>query len=214
MSSLRPADTYDRGGRRGPRLDDRITVAIRAAFFDELAAVGYGRLSVDSIVKRAAVSKAAVYRRWPTKADMAAALIAEVATDIVDMPDTGSLRGDLVAFLTVTHDAMRHPLAARIIPAILSEAGRDSALAAMLRRTVEAPRRARAERMLRRAIERGELPADCDLDLALDHMIGALFFRALVRQQDLDRPAIERLADGLAAAMAATRPPRSISGQQ
>ncbi|MEV7444619.1 helix-turn-helix domain-containing protein [Streptomyces sp. NPDC091204] len=63
-----------------------------------MAAVGYGRLSVDSIVKRAAVSKAAVYRRWPSKADMVAAMIAEVATRTVDMPDTGSLRGDLVAF--------------------------------------------------------------------------------------------------------------------
>jgi AcrR family transcriptional regulator len=190
-------------------LDDRTTVAIRAAFFDELAAVGYGRLSVDSIVKRAAVSKAAVYRRWPSKGEMAAALIAEVATGIVEMPDTGSLRGDLVAFLIATHDAMRHPLAARIIPAILSEAGRDSALAATLRATVEAPRRAAAERMLRRAIERGELPADCDLDLSLDHMIGALYFRALVRQQDLDRLSIGRLADGLVAAMRATRLPGS-----
>lgn len=207
-SSVEPAGTGARNGRRGPRLDDRTTIAIRTAFFEELAAVGYGRLSVDSIVKRAATSKAAVYRRWPTKADMTAALIADVATGVIEMPDTGSLRGDLVAFLTATHDAMRHPLTARIIPAILSEAGRDDALAATLRETVEAPRRAHAERMLRRAIDRGELPPDCDLDLCLDHMIGALYFRALVRQRDLDRSSIERLADGLVAAMTATRLPR------
>ncbi|MFI1767365.1 TetR-like C-terminal domain-containing protein [Streptomyces sp. NPDC020800] len=90
-----------------------------------------------------------------------------------------------------------------------TEAGRDDALAATLRETVEAPRRAHAERLLRRAIERAELPTDCDLDLALDHMIGTLYFRVLVRRQDLDRPAIQRLADGTIAALAATRLPRS-----
>ncbi|MGW1988393.1 TetR/AcrR family transcriptional regulator [Streptomyces collinus] len=208
-TSLKPGEGGARRGRRGPRLDDRTTIAIQAAFFEELAAVGYGRLSVDSIVKRAGVSKAAVYRRWPSKADMVTAMIAEVATGAVEMPDTGSLRGDMVAFLTATYDGMRHPLAARIIPAILSEAGRDDALAATLRETVEAPRRAHAERLLRRAIERAELPTDCDLDLALDHMIGTLYFRVLVRRQDLDRPAIHRLADGTIAALAATRLPRS-----
>jgi AcrR family transcriptional regulator len=199
-----PADSETRAGRRGPRLDDRVTAAIRVAFFDELAAVGYGRLSVDSIVKRAGVSKAAVYRRWPSKADMATALIADVAVRAVETPDTGSLRGDLVAFLTATHDAMRHPLVARVIPAIVAEASRNDGLRAVLRDTVEAPRRANALFLLRRAIERAELPADCDLELCLDHMIGALYFHALVRQRDLDGPAIQRLADGLVAAMAAS----------
>lgn len=205
-TSQKPGEGGARRGRRGPALDERTTAVIQAAFFEELAAVGYGRLSVDSIVKRAGVSKAAVYRRWPSKADMVAAMIAQVATGTVEMPNTGSLQGDLVAFLNATHDAMRHPMAARIIPAILSEAGRDDALAAMLRATVEAPRRAYAERMLCRAIERGELPADCDMDLSLDLMIGTLYFRALVRQQDLDRPAIQRLADSTIAAFAATSP--------
>ena len=194
-----------RPGRRGPSLDGRVTAAIRAAFFEELAAVGYGRMSVDSIVKRAGVSKAAVYRRWPSKADMATALIADVAIHAVEFPDTGSLRGDLVTFLTATHDAIRHPLAARIIPAIVAEATRNEGLDAVLRQTVEAPRRASATHLLRRAIERHELPTDCDLELCLDHMIGALYFRVLVRHRDLDGAAIQRLADGLVAAMAASR---------
>jgi AcrR family transcriptional regulator len=193
-----------RPGRPGPSLDPRVTAAIRNAFFEELATVGYGRLSVDSIVKRAGVSKAALYRRWPSKADMTTALIADVAIHTVELPDTGSLRGDLVAFLTTTHDAMRHPLAARIIPAIVAEAMRNEALGTMLRETVETPRRANALHLLHRAIERAELPADCDLELCLDHMIGALYFHTLVRQRDLHDSAIQLLADGLLAAMAAS----------
>ncbi len=202
-----PAEDQTRHGRRGPNLDDRVTAAIRDAFFEELAADGYGRISVDSIVRRARVSKAAVYRRWPSKDEMATALITDIAVHTIATPDSGSLRGDVVAFLTATHDAMRHPLAARIIPAVLAEAIRNPALAKLLRQTVETPRRTNAEHMLRRAIDRGELPPDCDLELALDHMIGALYFHALVRQRDLDRPAIGRLADGLIAAIATTRLP-------
>src|SRR5260221_96078 len=86
----------------------------------------------------------------------------------LDDPDTGSLRGDLVAFLPATHAALRHPLAARVIPAIAAEATRNDGLADLLRETVETPRRANAEHLLRRAIERAELPADCDLELGLD----------------------------------------------
>ena len=204
-TSREPAGGETRPGRRGPSLDDRVTGAIRVAFFEELAAVGYGRTSVDSIVKRAGVSKAAVYRRWPTKSDMATALIAQVATQLVELPDTGSLRGDLVAFLTATHAALRHPLAARVIPAIVAEAARNDGLADLLRETVETPRRANAEHLLRQAIERAELPADCDLELGLDHMLGALYFHALVRQRDMDSATIQRLADSLVAAIRATR---------
>lgn len=193
--------------RRGPTLDEEVTTAIRTAFLDELAEVGYGRMSVDSIVKRAGVSKAAVYRRWPSKADMATALIAEVAVKGIDPPDTGTLRGDVTAFLTAAHTAMRHPLVARIVPAIVAEATRNDDLATMLREVVEGPRRANAEHMLRRAIDRAELPADCDLELCLDHLAGALYFRTLVRHRDLDAPSIQRLADGLLAALAATRLP-------
>ncbi len=106
-------------------LDGRVTADIRAAFFEELAEVGYGRLSVDSIVRRAGASKAAIYRRWPSKDAMALALVADVAVHGVDVPDTGALRSDLRRFLAVTQDAMRHPLARRIIPAIAAESQRN-----------------------------------------------------------------------------------------
>jgi hypothetical protein len=102
---------------------------------------------------------------------------------------------------------MRHPLASRIIPAVLAEAGLDPELERVLRDSVETPRRANAAKILQRAIARGELPPDCDIDLGLDLMIAPVYFRLLVRGRDLDAAGIERLADGVAAALAATRNP-------
>src|SRR4051812_16857320 len=166
--------------------DERITADIRAAFFEELAEVGYGRLSVESIVRRARTSKAAVYRRWPSKDAMALALVAEVAVHGVNIAETGALRSDLRQFLTVTLGAVRHPLARRIIPAILAESQRNPDLAALLRDAVERPRRTMAAGLLHQAVGRGELPADCDIDQSLDLMIGPLYWRVIVRGVDLD----------------------------
>ena len=199
--------THARNSR--PRvLQGRVTAAITAAFFEELAEVGYGQLSVDSIVRRAGVGKAAVYRRWPTKDAMAVALISQVAVRGDQVPDTGALRGDLVALLSQMSTALSHPLASRIIPAVVAEAGRDPELEVVLRDTVEAPRRAAVADIVHRAVARGELPRDCDVELALDLIAGPLYWRRLVRRGDLDAAGIDRLADGLAAALRAIHDPR------
>lgn len=206
---MSPSGATARAGTRNPAsaLQDRVTEAITAAFFEELAEVGYGRMSVGAIVRRAGVGKAAVYRRWPNKHAMTVALISEVAVRGAPASDTGSLRGDLVALLSGMRNAMRHPLVSRILPTVAAEAGRDEELEGVLRETVEAPRRANAARIVHRAVERGELPHDCDMDLALDLMIAPLYLRMLVRRQDLDDASLERLADSLATALAALRHP-------
>jgi AcrR family transcriptional regulator len=188
-----------------PQLRGRVTTAITTAFFAELAEVGYGRLSVDSIVKRAGVGKAAVYRRWPTKKAMAIALITEIAAEANEPPDTGSFEGDVVALTKQLSALLLHPLAGRIIPAVAAEMARDDQLDKLLRETIESPRRQSYAALIRRGIERGEIPADCDLDLALDMLIGPLYWRILVRQKALDFNTTERVAKGLAAAVAATR---------
>ena len=70
----------------GPVLQDDVTDAIEAAFFQGLAEVGFGRLSIDAIAKRAGVGKAAIYRRWRSKLDMTIALVPKVAVAATDVP--------------------------------------------------------------------------------------------------------------------------------
>jgi AcrR family transcriptional regulator len=163
-----------------------VTEAIRQAFFAELAQCGYGRLSIEAVARRAGVGKPAIYRRWRSKQDMAVALISEVAWAHLDMPDTGSLGGDVIAFLRAEYAALTDPLAKAVIPDLLSEANRNPTLEAALLRAVRDPRRTRAAAIIRRAIERGEVADTLNPDLALDVLAGPLYWRLAVVHQPLN----------------------------
>jgi AcrR family transcriptional regulator len=163
-----------------------VTEAIRHAFFAELAQCGYGRLSIEAVARRAAIGKPAIYRRWRSKQDMAVALISEIAWAHLDMPDTGSLEGDVIAFLRAEYAVLTDPLAKAIIPDLLSEANRNPALEAALLRAVRDPRRTRAAAIIRRAIERGEVADTLNPDLALDVLAGPLYWRLAVVHQPVN----------------------------
>ncbi len=176
-------------------LQSDVTDAIRRAFFTELAECGYGRLSIEGVARRAGVGKPAIYRRWHSKQDMAVALISEVAWAYLDMPDTGSLRGDVIAFLRAEFAALTDRLAKAIIPDVLSEANRNEDFAATLLRTVRDPRRARAAAIIRRAIERGEVADTLNTDLALDVLAGPLYWRLSVVHQPVGDGELVQLAE-------------------
>jgi len=184
----------------GKALRDDVTDAISAAFFEELAMTGYGRLSVDSVARRAGVGKAAIYRRWPSKQRMAIELISAVAVAAIEAPDTGSLHGDVREFLANARAALAHPLARSIVPDLLAEAHRNTELADALLSTVRDPRRAKAGSLVERAIARGELPADTDVDLCLDLLAGPLYWRLTAINTDPGPDYLDRLTDKLVAA--------------
>jgi AcrR family transcriptional regulator len=179
----------------------RVTDAIRQATFDSLAEVGYGRLSIEAIAKRAGVSKTAIYRRWPSKQDLVLDLVTPIAVRAIPVPDTGSLYGDLLAYLRDGYEVITHPLVSVIAPDLLAEAARNPELAEAFITQVRDPRRGRAAGMIQRAIERGEVPADIDVDCAMDFIGGPLYWRVAVRRVLVDDTYIERVARGVHAAI-------------
>jgi AcrR family transcriptional regulator len=184
----------------GPVLQQEVTDAISAAFFEELADVGYGRLSIDAVAKRAGVGKAAIYRRWRSKLDITVALVSEVAVAAIDVPDTGSLRGDIRQYLDNGRAALCHPLAQKIIPDLLAESPRNPALADALLEKVRNPRRIRAALLFERAVERGELGERTDIEMCMDFLAGPLYWRlAVVRSATAD-DYLDRLTDKIIAA--------------
>lgn len=187
----------------GPVLQDDVTDAITAAFFEELASSGYGKLSIDAIARRAGTGKAAIYRRWPSKQAMTVALVSGVAVTAIPVPDTGSLRGDIHGFLLEAHAAMGHPLARTILPDLLAEATRTTAFAEALQVTIRGPRRASAARLLQRAIDRGELPQDTDIELGLDFLAGPLYWRQIVVRLPFADNYLECVTDKIIAALSA-----------
>jgi AcrR family transcriptional regulator len=166
-----------------------------AAVFEELAERGYRGLSMDRVAARAGVGKAALYRRWPSKQAMLVDVVAQVGTRDALPTDTGSLRGDVLAFIEDVLAALQHPVAGRVISDVIAEARRSPQLADALIARYRDPRRAAGAAMLERAIERGELAANVDVDLALDLLAGPLYLRAVLGSGPLEATYPERLAD-------------------
>ena len=196
-------DTVRRRTSAGPVLQSEVTDAIQTAFFEELAEVGYGRLSIDAVAKRAGVGKAAIYRRWRSKLDMTVGLTSEVAVAAIDVPDTGSLRGDIRQYLDNACEAIAHPLARHIIPDLLAEATRNPALADALVPTLRTPRRAKAAVLFQRAMKRGELSADSDLEMCMDFLAGPLYWRLAVVHTPTGEDYLDRLTDRIMGALTA-----------
>ncbi|MFF3561461.1 TetR/AcrR family transcriptional regulator [Streptomyces sp. NPDC002574] len=194
--------------RRAPAgaavLRDDVTEAIRAAVFEELAAVGYGRMSIEGIARRAGVGKAAVYRRWRSKLPLVLDVVSAVAALGVPAPATGSLLGDIRVLLEVTARALRHPVASQIVPDLLAEASRNPEIAAALQAALRDTQRGIAAGIIDSAIARGDLPQGTDADLALDLIAGPLYWRLAVLRAPLSPRYLDRLSAATAAALAAT----------
>lgn len=187
-------------------LRDDVTSAIRDAVFAELAALGYGRLSIEAVARRAGVGKTAIYRRWSSKLDMVLELVTPLAATVTALPDTGSLRGDIEAVLAVAVRALRHRLAGQIVPDLLAEAARTPQIAETLQRALRASQRGIGTLLVERARDRGEVSGDLDPDLVVDLVVGPLYWRLAVARTALPAGYPARLADLIATALAA--PPR------
>ena len=169
------------------------TEAIVSAFFAELAERGYDGVTMDRVAERAGVGKAALYRRWPSKREMLVELVGRFATEAVLPPDTGTLEGDLAAVIEEAIAVVSDPVVRGVIRALVAEARRSPELAAILTERFRDPRRDAGARMLRRAIERGEIEPDTDIELAQDLMAGPLYFRAIILDESFSPGYAERL---------------------
>lgn len=174
-------------------LQPEITRAITEAVFDELAEQGYARLSMEAVAKRAGVGKSALYRRWPSKQEMALSVIAEFSVGQAAIPDTGSLAGDVRQSLEAIAHWLSHPKFSRILADLVAEMGRNPELSDVVEGMIGQPRRERGLVMLQRAIERGELDPNTDLELALDLLAAPIYWRLLVRDGQIEPGYLDRL---------------------
>ena len=165
---------------RGRPRSEKARKAVLDAAAELLLARGPAAVSMDAVAERAGVSKATIYRWWPTKETLVLdALFTEWAAATPYARDTGSLRGDLLALLRPwARLATSRPYGA-VIAALLIQVQADPVFAAEYRHRVVEPRRDQARAIFRRAIERGEIPADTKVDVALDLLYGPLYHRLL-----------------------------------
>jgi AcrR family transcriptional regulator len=182
-------------------LQPEITTAITEAVLDELAEHGYARLSMEAVAKRAGVGKSALYRRWRSKQDMALAVVAEFSVAQAAAPDTGSLPGDIRESLDSLMRWLSHPRFSRILPDLVAETARNPELSRIVDGMIGQPRREQALDMLQRAIARGELSPDTDLELALDLLAAPIYWRLAVRGGHAETGYLDKLAALLSRAL-------------
>ena len=192
--------------RGGAALRQGVTDAITAATFEELAESGYARMSMDAVARRAGVGKAALYRRWKSKEAMIVDLIGHaVRSSLPPTPNTGALRTDLRELLGSIREQLSNPLIARIGPSLLAEATQRGALGLALQQEIAVPRRAAALKLLRAAMDRGELPADLDEELAMDLLMAPLAFRLLIMNGSASDAYLDTLTRSVEAALRAAK---------
>nr|WP_241837754.1 TetR/AcrR family transcriptional regulator [Streptomyces sp. CB03234] len=182
-------------------LREDVTEAIRAAVFEELAAVGFARMSIEGIARRAGVGKTAVYRRWKSKLSLVLDLLTAFAAQGLPAPGTGSLYGDVRALLEVAAHALRHPVASQVIPDLLVEAARHPEIAGAIKAALLDGQQGVAALVVRDAVARGELPEGADPDRALDLIIGPLYWRLVVVRTPLPEGYLDDLAASAVAAL-------------
>jgi AcrR family transcriptional regulator len=163
----------------------RVRKAVLDAALALLLERGYDGLSIAEVAQIAEVAETTVYRRWPTKAVLAAAAIGELAAAENPLPDTGSLEGDLTALLTQIVDLLRRPEIERVARASVALSS-DDPDQAQARTAFYRMRAAGSAQVAVRAIERGELPAETDPEAVIEQLVAPAYLRLLLTGGPLD----------------------------
>jgi AcrR family transcriptional regulator len=172
-----------------------------------LAEHGYAGLRLDALAARAGVAKTTILRRWPSKPAVAAAAVERLALQTIDVPESGTLRGDLHALLTTAETVFSHG-PGRFVPRLIRESGPYPEIADLLD-TVIHTRRLAYRRVINRAIARHELDPDIDQDLLIDLLIGPIWTRLLITHDPITKTLIDQIVDAITRAFPAPHSPAS-----
>ncbi|HEY7722366.1 MAG TPA: TetR/AcrR family transcriptional regulator [Pedococcus sp.] len=170
------------GARRGPGRprEEATEQAITLAARQVLAEKGLSRMSMETVAARAGVAKSTLYRRWPSKVELAVHAVA-VTFDTVDTTDKGSLAADMRSGIEQAARLLRDPSTGGAYAALLAESARDpEGVGAAVRASLSTRLRALVATSVERAISRGEIrPEMADVDLLADVVVGAVLHRSL-----------------------------------
>jgi AcrR family transcriptional regulator len=197
-------DTTEEARGRGRPRSEKAQKAILAAAIELLLDQGLHAMSMDAVAEGAGVSKATIYRWWPSKELLALdALATEWQVRAPEATrDTGSLRGDLLARLRPWLRQLRDKPYGRVVAGLVATAQADPEFAELYLERFVRPRRDAMRPILLRAIERGEIRKDIDLEVALDLIYGPIYHRMLHGHAPLDERFARSVVDTILAGIA------------
>lgn len=175
----------DRGRPRDPDMDQ----AILGATIDLLAEVGYVRLSMADVARRAGVSKPAVYRRWSQKSQLVVeAMVTQMRPGRHNHSDSAA--DELLALTEQLRDLLTRTPLGRVLPGLVAEMAADPVLATSYRDLIIRPNQRQWRAAVERGINSGELSDETDVDLVVNSLAGPLYMSVLITG--------EPIADGYA----------------
>ena len=194
MVVKRKVSTQRPGGRSA-----RVRTAVISATLAELADRGYSGVSLDGVAARAEVHKTTVYRRWRTKETLVLDAMLQQAAQTVAVPNTGSLRGDLLELARRSAAIQSSPAGQAVVRAVAGEAPGNQAIADASRQ-FWSERLALDRTILQHAQDRGEITPGTGALPVIEALLGPLYFRLLVTGQPLDEDFIEGIVSLVSAA--------------
>ena len=192
------------GRKRDPSRDGEILDAA----LDVLAETGYDGMTIDMVAARAKAGKATLYRRWASKPELvldAVACMKSNDIDYDDLPDTGTLRGDLIALIKPPsiRDAERKM---KVMAGIVSMLAGNPELAETARQALIEPRAIANRILFQRAIDRGEIGAGVDIELLCTIGPSMVAYRTLMLRKPVDREFLIANIDNIILPAAGVRP--------
>lgn len=194
MAEPTAAATRGPKGRAPHRRSEEARLAVLHAADDLLVERGFGGVTVEGIAARAGVAKQTIYRWWPSKVDILLDTLVDDAARQIAVPEKGSAVAGTRKYLRALARFLTKEPAGKVYLALIGEAQHDADVAQSFQARFLAPRRIEERALLRRGVEAGELPADLDVDAALDALCGPIVFRALTGTR-IPRAFVDRLID-------------------
>jgi AcrR family transcriptional regulator len=181
-----------------------VRTAVIDALLAELAENGLNELTMEGLARRAGVDKTTLYRRWGSKEELVLEALLELGESRVPIPDTGSLRDDLLTVAREIAASLATPETDAVVRAGAADPSPNSKLVAAVRE-FWAVRFSLLGEMVERAIKRGELPAGTPPKPLIEGLLGGIYLRLLVTREPLDDGFLVELADWLVGRPAARR---------
>jgi AcrR family transcriptional regulator len=200
MTQLDHTDaTAEQTPKLGRKRDHTRDADILDAALEVLAETGYDGMTIDMVASRAKAGKGTLYRRWASKGELvidAVACMKNSDIDLSRLPDTGTLRGDLIATIkSRSIDDGEKKL--QIMAGLASMLSRDPELAEAANAAIVEPRATVHRMLMLRAVDRGEISADCDIE-TLSHITPSMVaYRSLIQRKTVDRAFLVSLIDGV-----------------
>ncbi len=177
------------------RRNERSRRAILAAAIILIGELGYDRVSIEAIARRAGVGKQTIYRWWPSKGAVALEALNDSLATVVDFPDSGDIVEDLRTQMKGVTQLLGSTEVGPVYQGLLAAAQSDPALARAHIEQVIEPATVACHERIARAQQRGEMRATADRQAIIDMLYGAIYYRLLLHTRPLEPEQVDAALD-------------------